>query len=143
MPSTLSKCFTVGYGGRTLDDFVSLLQRAGVDRIVDVRALPLSRKKGFSKTPLSAALAEGGIEYMHLRNAGNPYRDQKQDVERCLALYAGYLDSKPEIVVEVEAALRGRKAALLCAEAEHEHCHRSIIADRLQAHDRKRRVEHL
>ncbi len=141
--STKAVIFTIGYADKTLPALVHLLVEAEVDRVIDVRALPLSRRRGFSKTPLSTALAQEGIEYIHLRAAGNPYRDEKQDIERCLALYAGHLDGHPAILEEVDAAMRERRAALLCAEADARHCHRSIIADRLQRLHPRREVRDL
>ena len=84
-----SVVFTVGYEGRTPDELIELLARKGVRRVVHVRALPLSRRRGFSKTPLREALGAHGIDYVHLRDAGNPYRDLRADPKRCLRLYAG------------------------------------------------------
>jgi uncharacterized protein (DUF488 family) len=135
--------FTIGYSGKTLACFVDTLLRAGVNRVVDVRALPLSRKKGFSKTALGEALSEAAIEYVHLRVAGNPYRDQKADVAKCLALYSAHVDRHPEIVEAVETAVDGRVAALLCFEANPCECHRSVIVERLTARNPRRMVEHL
>lgn len=135
--------FTIGYSGRTLDGFVSTLLDAKVDRVVDVRALPLSRRKGFSKTPLSEALTSKGIEYVHLREAGNPFRDQKNDISKCLVLYAGYIATNPGVVAKVEAALDGHRAALLCVEAKACECHRSVIVEGLIARNPTRTVSHL
>jgi uncharacterized protein (DUF488 family) len=135
--------YTVGYAGKTLDAFVELLLDAGVDRVVDVRALPLSRRKGFSKTPLAEALERRGISYVHVRAAGNPFRAIKEDVERCLRLYATHLDENPSVLDEVEVALAGHRAALLCVEAEPEHCHRSTIAAHLAARNPRRKLHHL
>lgn len=135
--------YTVGYAGRTQADFVELLVVAGVDRVVDVRALPLSRRKGFSKTGLREALEARGISYVHLRAAGNPFRAIKNEVERCLALYAAHLDQHPEVLAEIEAALEGHRAALLCVESEVAHCHRSTIAAHLGARDPRRAFRHL
>ena len=134
--------FTIGYSGRTLVDFLDDLEDAGVDAVVDVRELPLSRKRGFSKTALRGALAERGIEYVHLRAAGNPYRKLKADIEHCLSLYRDHLDENPDVVCELEEALLGRRGALLCAEAEPACCHRSILVDQLRA-KRNVRVTHL
>lgn len=122
------RIFTVGYEGRDLDEFVAILQAADIDRVIDVRELPLSRRRGFSKTPLSEALASAGIEYVHLRIAGNPFRDQRADVQRCLALYQGHLDRSPEVISTVLETARGHRAALLCVEREACNCHRSVIA---------------
>ena len=138
-----SVTYTIGYAGRTVPEFVQLLEDAGVDRVVDVRALPLSRRKGFSKTALGAALAEHGIEYVHIRAAGNPYRDQKNDIKRCLTLYSGHLDANPDVVIELEAVLDGHQAALLCFEADACECHRSVIVERLVAKAPGRAVRHL
>ncbi|WP_258081414.1 DUF488 domain-containing protein [Nocardia nova] len=64
---TQNRLFTVGYEGRRADELVMLLAEAGVATVVDVRLTPISRKPGLSKTKLSAALAEAGIRYVHLR----------------------------------------------------------------------------
>jgi uncharacterized protein (DUF488 family) len=141
--SRRAAAFTVGYEGRTLDEFVHLLLAARVKRVVDVRALPLSRRRGFSKTPLKSTLAAQGIEYVHVRAAGNPYRNLRDDPERCLALYAEHLDEHPAVLVEVERALNGSRSALLCMEASHERCHRSVIAERLMHGEARVSVTHL
>ncbi len=135
--------YTIGYAGRRLPDFIQALQEAGVERVIDVRALPLSRRKGFSKTSLGESLANAGIEYVHLRSAGNPYRDQKNDIKRCLALYAKHIDANPIVIDDVEAAMRGRPSALLCFEADACECHRSVLVDHLTQRNPSRRIRHL
>lgn len=57
----------VGYQGREITEFVTALAHQGVTRLVDVRLTPTSRKRGFSKSTLRAALAEAGITYDHRR----------------------------------------------------------------------------
>lgn len=123
------KAFTIGYAQRTLDDLVELLRAVGVTRVIDVRALPLSRRRGFSKTALARGLADGGIEYVHVRAAGNPFRHEAAGIDRCLERYRGYLREAPYVVAEVERAMDGRTVALLCAEADALRCHRSVLAD--------------
>lgn len=61
------RIFTIGYEGSTVGEFLAALRKAGIERVIDVRALPLSRRPGFSKTPLRNALAEAGVEYVHLK----------------------------------------------------------------------------
>jgi hypothetical protein len=66
------RIFTIGYEGTTVAEFLAALQKAGVERVIDVRALPLSRRPGFSKTALRGALEEAGTEYVHLKALGTP-----------------------------------------------------------------------
>lgn len=132
MPRTA--LFTIGYEGRSLDELLAELRAHRIDRVIDVRELPLSRRRGFSKTPLGEALGEVDIEYVHLRIAGNPYRREKDSIPRdeLLAKYRRYLaDAAPAITAVVDAA-RGRRSALLCYERLPAECHRSILASRVR-----------
>ena len=61
-----------GYEGADLEGFLGTLLARGVRTVVDVRLTPISRKPGFSKRRLAAALAELGIDYVHLPALGNP-----------------------------------------------------------------------
>ena len=122
---------TIGYSGKTPEEFIRTLEAASVKRVVDVRALPLSRRKGFSKKALGISLNAVGIEYVHLRAAGNPFRDQKDDIKRCLELYAAHVDRHPEIIRDVLTSINECMSALVCFEATACECHRSILADRL------------
>ena len=127
------KLFTIGYEGVTMDEFLSALQGAGVERVIDVRALPLSRRPGFSKTPLGKALAEVGIDYVHLRALGTPAEGRtaaragrKSDLER---IYAGQLEL-PEAMVAAEEMKRlaaEKPSALLCFERDPVCCHRTLL----------------
>ena len=127
------RIFTIGYEGTTVPEFVAALQRAGVERVIDVRALPLSRRPGFSKSALRAALGEAGIEYLHLKALGTPAEGRSAaragrhaDMAR---IYAGQLEL-PEAIVQSAQMLelaREKPTALLCMEREPEHCHRTLL----------------
>jgi uncharacterized protein (DUF488 family) len=129
------RIFTIGYEGATVAEFVAALQQAGVKRIIDVRALPLSRRPGFSKTPLRGALAEAGIDYVHLKALGTPAdgraaarAGRHADMAR---IYAGQLEL-PEAMVQSAQMLALAEevpSALLCFERQPEHCHRSLLLD--------------
>jgi uncharacterized protein (DUF488 family) len=127
------RIFTIGYEYVTMSDFIAALTSAGIRRVIDVRALPLSRRPGFSKTPLKGALAEAGIEYVHLRALGTPAagRDaaRKGRHEELKRIYAGQLEL-PEAIAQgaqmVELA-RAKPSALLCFEREPAGCHRSRL----------------
>ena len=127
------RIFTIGYEATTVPEFVAALQKAGVERVIDVRALPLSRRPGFSKSGLKAALAESGIEYLHLKALGTPpdgraaaRAGRHSELER---IYAGQLEL-PEAIAQgalmIELA-RERPTALLCMEREPAHCHRTLL----------------
>lgn len=129
----MPRAYTIGYEGRTIDGLIERLQRAGVERVVDVRALPRSRKPGFSKRALAERLEGAGIAYVHVRGAGNPFRDPAVDVERRLLLYSEHLDAHTEVFDEMMAAIDGYETAILCVEVEAECCHRSVLARHIAA----------
>lgn len=128
-----TKLFTIGYEGLALHDMIAMLESKGVQRVIDIRELPLSRRKGFSKTPLGEALRAAGIEYVHMREAGNPYRREKDliDREELLAKYRTHLAGTRSVVTHVAEQVRGKRAALLCYERDVATCHRSILAPRV------------
>ncbi|MBS0231857.1 MAG: DUF488 domain-containing protein [Proteobacteria bacterium] len=64
--------YTIGYEGAVIEAFVLTLLDAGVDTLIDVRDLPLSRKKGYSNAILKETLGVNGIDYVHLRGLGDP-----------------------------------------------------------------------
>jgi len=121
---------TIGYEGRTVPELIDVLRSAGATRLVDVRALPLSRVRGFSMMPLREELIKAGLTYAHVRAAGNPFRKDAGDV---LGRYAQYVTERPEIVELVEDALTGHVGALLCVEADVAVCHRGILGAALAA----------
>jgi uncharacterized protein (DUF488 family) len=127
------RIFTIGYEGATVDEFLTALRDAGVERVIDVRAVPNSRRPGFSKTPLRNALSEAGIDYVHLRALGTPAdgraaarAGRHDDLKR---IYAGQLELPEAIVQGAEMlALAGEKpSALLCYERDPAECHRTLL----------------
>lgn len=133
------KIFTIGYQGTTVDDLIAALKEAGVARVIDVRAVPLSRKRGFSKRALAGELAESGIEYVHLQALGTPKegRDAARagDCEHLERVFRGYVEAYPEpklALKEAASLIREKPSALLCFEATPETCHRTIVADILR-----------
>ena len=125
--------FTIGYEGTTMDAFLAALKEAGVEQVIDVRALPLSRRPGFSKNSLAATLKEAGIGYVHLKALGTPKpgRDaaKKGDWRTMEAIYAGQLEL-PEAQAEaakMRALAAEKRSALLCFERDAHHCHRTML----------------
>ena len=127
------KVFTIGYEGATVGEFLQALTDAGVKRVIDVRAVPNSRRPGFSKTPLRNALAEEGIEYVHLRALGTPADGRAAARagrhEDLIRIYAGQLEL-PEAIAEGAQMvdLAGEKpSAVLCYERDPAGCHRTLL----------------
>lgn len=127
------RIFTIGYEGATVGEFLAALQAAGVERVIDVRALPLSRRPGFSKSPLRAALEEAGIDYVHLKALGTPSEGRTaaragrhQDMAQ---IYAGQLELPEAIAQSAQmlALASERPTALLCMERDPAHCHRTLL----------------
>jgi uncharacterized protein (DUF488 family) len=128
---------TIGYEGKTQDEFLDQLAAAGVELLIDVRAVAASRRPGFSKTALAGALLERGIDYLHLRALGTPKagRDaaRKGRIEEMRGVYEEQLET-PEAVLAMEQALSSaaeRHSALLCFEADAACCHRAMVAERM------------
>ena len=129
------RIFTIGYEGTTVGEFIAALQAAGVERLIDVRAVPNSRRPGFSKTPLRNALAEAGIDYVHLRALGTPAdgraaarAGRHSDLKR---IYAEQLEL-PEAIAQGAQMLDlagERPSALLCYERDPAGCHRTLLLE--------------
>ena len=131
------KLATIGYESATQANVIDRLKTAGVEVLIDVRAVAASRRAGFSKTLLAASLNEAGIGYVHLRQLGTPKpgRDAARK-GRIAEMHAIFEDHRAEPAAQLELAkateiARDRKTALLCYEAEHADCHRAILANRI------------
>jgi uncharacterized protein (DUF488 family) len=142
--------FTLGYQGLTVASYVAALEAAGAGVVLDVREVPWSRKPGFSKSPLAAALDAAGIEYLHVKSAGNPASIRKREASSAEVLdaYREHLRRNPDAVDELlahirGAAGRGRAACLTCFERLPAECHRSILVEALLARDPSLEVTHL
>ncbi len=126
------RVFTIGYEATTMDAFIAALRAAGVERVIDVRAVPLSRRPGFSKNILAASLAAAGIDYVLLKNLGTPKpgRDaaKKGDVKTLRQSMPGGPSARGAGGSGDDAALAAeRPSALLCFERNPEHCHRTLL----------------
>jgi uncharacterized protein (DUF488 family) len=133
----ISRVWTIGYERLLPQMLVAELERAGVRRVIDVRLRPQSRRPGMSKTKLGFRLAEHGIDYEHWRELGTPveirvlYRTGA--TRAAAAAYREHLLSTADDAIKrLAAAVRaGPPTALLCLEAEPEHCHRRVISEAL------------
>lgn len=133
------KLATIGYEAATQDQVIGRLKAAGVEVLIDVRAVAASRRAGFSKSLLASSLAAAGIDYVHLRQLGTPKPGREAARHgRIAEMHAIYEDHLREPGAQLELAKAAeiaaqRKAALLCYEADFHRCHREIVAERLCA----------
>ncbi|REJ88263.1 MAG: DUF488 domain-containing protein [Planctomycetota bacterium] len=130
------KLLTIGYTGFTLDGFTAALVEHGIECLIDIREIPLSRKAGFSKSALKDHLNSVGIDYRHFRLLGSPkalrhkvretgdYSQFFRAVRRHLKL--------TESLAELEAAIqvaRSQRSCLMCCCPNWEQCHRKCVVD--------------
>ena len=127
--------FTIGYQQAKPDAVLGELKRAKIDLLVDIRAVAASRRFGFSKRQLAAALDEAGIAYIHLQKLGTPAQGRQAaragDLDTLWRIYDKHIKTP-----EAQAALgellalikSGKRVCLLCYERDPNECHRSRIA---------------
>jgi uncharacterized protein (DUF488 family) len=128
--------FTIGYEHSTPKAVLGELKRAKVKLLVDTRAVAASRKPGFSKRQLAAALEEEGIGYIHLQKLGTPTEGRNAarsgNLDKLWRIYAKHLKT-PDAVEAMDELVglvkKGKPICLLCFERTPAHCHRSRIAE--------------
>lgn len=127
---------TIGYEGMSIDAFFDVLNQNRVEVLVDIRELPISRKRGFSKTALSESSTRHNLGYMHLHALGSPrevrhdYRADK-DWARYTTRFSQYLDTQAQAVHDLATLITRKRCCLLCFEADAACCHRSYVAQRV------------
>lgn len=146
----MSAVCTLGYEGRGLDEWVGALVDARVQVVVDVRDVPISRRRGFSKTALSQRLAADGIEYRHIRSLGNPRELRHALKDGSLAFrdfapqFRELLNHRQDDLLELAALAVESRICLVCFEEDPTTCHRSIVAEFVvDASNAALTVEHL
>jgi uncharacterized protein (DUF488 family) len=138
---------TIGYEGRELDDFVSTLRAHDVDVLVDVRLNAMSRRRGFSKRALAAAVLAADIDYVHEPLLGNPVDNRegyRAGHKRARDRYRARLTNGSSDAVDrlVDLAMKNR-VAVLCVELDHTTCHREELVKVAGERAPKLKVEHL
>lgn len=127
--------YTIGYEKARLGDVVAALMAAGVATLIDVRDRPISRRPGFSKRQLSAAVEEAGMRYVGLTALGTPpegrLAGRRRDWDRFWAIVEGRLTSAEAELALAQAAeiAAASPCCLLCYEADWHVCHRRRVAE--------------
>ena len=134
----MSNVFTIGYEGTDIDRFVATLKAVGVHVLADVRAVAISRKKGFSKKSLKSRLEKEGITYLHFQALGDPKsgrqaaRDGRFDDFR--EIYTThFLTSEAQTALgQLTDVSSHSPTCLMCFERDPKHCHRRIVASAMR-----------
>lgn len=124
--------YTIGYEDAALDDFLITLRQAGVTLLLDIREMPISRRKGFSKSALKHAVESIQIDYQHEKRLGSPkpIRDQlhrDRNYNTFFEHFNGYLETQTDLLRTLADQLPG-KVALMCYERDPQTCHRREVA---------------
>ncbi len=141
MSNEIKKIFTIGHSTKPFENFVEMLKGHQIEILADVRTLPKSRRyPHFNLENLAEKLPLEGMEYHPLKALGglrNPIKDSINTAWENASFrgYADYMQSS-----DFEMALKElidiadkKRVAIMCAEGNPYHCHRSLIADALTA----------
>ena len=130
---------TIGYEDATVQRFQDTLREAGVEVLVDVRAVASSRRPGFAKTRLAENVREIGIDYLHLRGLGTPAEGRAaaragryDELRTIFGEHMETLAAQADLEALAELVRAGRRVCLLCYEHDPAHCHRTMVAEALQ-----------
>jgi uncharacterized protein (DUF488 family) len=140
--------FTIGYEKNEPAAFLKLLKKHRIEMIIDVRDLPLSRKKGFSKNQLQAFLREAGIEYHHAKELGAPKELRHQLI--ATGMWHTYVKGFNLVLAQQKPAIdqliqlsQQKRSCLLCFERDPAVCHRSLVAKEMEKHSPELKTEHI
>lgn len=133
----MKQLMTIGYEGSSAEDFVATLQAAKVTLLLDVREIPVSRRKGFSKKALTQLVEDAGIAYRHERDLGSPKPIRAQlhsdgDYKTYFKSFTKYLESQQPLLKKLASELNGN-IVLVCYERDPATCHRSVVARQLES----------
>lgn len=130
--------YTAGYEDRNITEFIDGLRRNNINVLIDIRAVPASRKAGFSKNKLKEHLEAVNIKYMHVGELGSPKELRNElhddnDYDRFFKKYRDYLSSQMDTLVRLyEDVIANESSCLMCMERKPEHCHRIIVAEKIK-----------
>ena len=134
------KLFSIGYEGKSIENFVNILLQNDIRLLCDVRRNPISRKFGFSQSKLQRIVETSGIEYKHFPELGIAAEERKylRTQENYNDLFAGYRDALPSQASVLnnlyELFESHKRIALMCYELDPRHCHRTVIFEYMSAH---------
>ncbi len=135
-PVAEKSIYTAGYEGKTVDEFLNLLMKSGISRLIDVRYNPISRRYGFHKSTLLRLCSSLKIDYQHLPGLGIPgsEREHLDSDRQYVSLFDNYrlsLPSREKDLTGISRLLKSKPSVLVCMEANPKLCHRNVLAQYL------------
>ena len=142
MPNEFLQLATIGHSNRSLENFLELLAAAAVHQVIDIRSLPRSKRYPcYNREALAATLHRNGIGYLWLGKRMGGLRKAAADSPHTglAAEFRGFAEHMAtpafrEGIETLTQMARRQPSAIMCAERDPQHCHRSLIADHLAAH---------
>jgi uncharacterized protein (DUF488 family) len=139
----MTTIYTIGHSTRPIEEFISLLKKNGVTRLIDIRTVPRSRHNPqYEQTALETSLPDAGIEYRYMKDLGGLRPKVKDSINMgwhngSFRNYADYMqtDAFAAVIKELIAVAKQSPTAIMCAEAVPWRCHRSLVGDALVARD--------
>jgi uncharacterized protein (DUF488 family) len=133
---------TIGYEATPAEAVLGRLEGAGVELLVDVRAIAASRRPGFSKNLLAAGLSSRGIDYLHLRGLGTPKEGRNaarsgkfDELHRIYAAHLKTPQAREQLDELASLVTKAGPVCILCYERDHRQCHRQWIAEIIEERD--------
>ena len=128
--------FTIGYEGREIDEFIDRLKKYKITRLIDIREIPQSRKKGYSKSVLKTKVESENIQYVHFRSLGSPSKlrhklKTDKDYPSFFEAYGAYLKNNKDALYEVYELIKNGLNCIMCYEHLPEKCHRSKVVEEI------------
>jgi len=148
-PCSSYTMYTIGYEGRDIKEFANQLEDLDISTLVDVREVPFSRKKGFSKNHLAQHLNECGIKYLHLKELGSPRFLRKRvrsdgEYDYFFEHYSKYLESQVGAIEKLCKIVLSTVSCIMCYEEQPTSCHRSILAQEIVRRNQDRvKIRHI
>ena len=135
-----TRLFTIGYEGAGLQEFLDCLERNDVECLLDVREIPFSRKRGFSKTPLARALEGRGIRYVHFKELGSPSTVRAElklghDYGKFFREMEEHLATQVDGIERAYDYIGRMTCCLMCYERLAAECHRKVVASKIKERD--------
>ncbi|MCL4456697.1 MAG: DUF488 domain-containing protein [Nitrospirae bacterium] len=133
--------FTIGYEERTIDEFLGRLKKHKIKTLIDVREIPFSRKRDFSKSKINEHLQSAGIKYIHIGKLGSPKHlreklKKDKDYDAFFDGYRTYIETLNGDMEELyEEVITNRVSCFMCMERDPLKCHRMVVAKKIKEID--------